>query len=593
MKMINDVKVSIVVPVYNVEPYLVRCIDSLLSQSMKEVQIILVDDGSEDNSGLICDQYACRYENIEVIHQSNHGLTAARRSGLNACVGEYVIFVDSDDWIDADACQKEYEYIKRNNAKILICDFNIVDGESVTQTSGFKGENLSISDFYMSVAPGYVWNKMYHRSLIDIMKVGIDVTQAEDIAMLLPLVSKLNSDSDMIYISEAFYNYYKRPDSSSNNTSFIDDYGIGEYLSSLRYILINSEKNRLKEVSYYCMNCLSWGFNSSERRYFKADYCEFFKDELYNHVLGNSLITKRFPKLLISLIGQCDRLIPGNLVYGNFENSNSAFFQYCRDSWTVRCRNYNIIELNAANCNIQEVPDCVKKAYEEGNTEFVNDYFCLDYLVKNGGTAVSKNLFIHKPLGEIRYEGTFFSYINENEIGNAIYGMEKGNNFGKTILETYREQHIFNDSFLPLNKRFQFELEGNWKLIPKGISCQLMNGEIKIYAYNIMTRMLDDNCLTEVLNEELYEVHKSGKVLMDRSKFLNLFKNNQNNATNKIDSKSTISNIQTIEKYKEREAELINEVNIFKQAYENTISSTAWKITSPFRKTMDKLKKRG
>lgn len=593
MKMINDVKVSIVVPVYNVEPYLVRCIDSLLGQSMKEVQIILVDDGSEDNSGLICDQYACRYENIEVIHQSNHGLTAARRSGLNACVGEYVIFVDSDDWIDADTCQKEYEYMKRNNARLLICDYNIVDGESVTQNPGFSGENLSISDFYMSVAPGYVWNKMYHKSLIDIMKVNIDVTQAEDIAMLLPLVSKLNSDSDMIYISEAFYNYYKRPDSSSNNNIFIDDFGIDEYLTSLRYILINSEKSRLKEVSFYCMNCLSWGINSVERRYFKADYCEFFKEELYNNVLGNSLITNRFPQLLVRLVGQCDRLIPGNLVYGNFENSNSVLFQYCRDSWAARCRNYSVIEINTTNCNIQDAPDCVKKAYEEGNIEFVNDYFCLEYLVKNGGIAVSKNLFIHKPLGEIRYEGTFFSYINEDDIGNAIYGMDKDSNFGKIILETYREQHIFNDTFLPLSKRFQFELEGNWKLIPKGISTKLMNGEINIYAYNIMTEMVDDNCLTEVLNDELYKVHKSGKVLIDRSKFLNIFKDNKSKATNKVDSKSANPDIQTIEKYKEREAELINEINIFKQAYENTISSTAWKITFPFRKIMDILKKRG
>lgn len=588
--MTSAVKVSIVVPVYNVEPYLARCIDSLLGQSMKEVQIILVDDGSDDNSGLICDQYACRYENIEVIHQDNQGLASARRSGLNTCVGEYVIFVDADDWIDSDMCKKEYEYIKRANAKILICDFNIVDGESVTRNQGYSGKNLTVSDFYMSITPGYVWNKMYHKSLIDIMKVDIDVSQAEDIAMLLPLVSKLKSDGDMIYIPQAFYNYCKRSGSSSDNSFFIDDYGIDEYLSSLRYALINSEKSRLKEISFYVMNCLSWGLNNRKRRYFKADYCEFFKNELYNYVLGNTLITTRFPKLLVELVGQCGRLIQRNLVYGNIESHDSELFRYCRDSWRARCRNYNIIEMNASNCNIQDAPDCVKKANEQKNYEFVNDYFCLEYLVRNGGIALAKNLFIHKPLGEIRYNGIFFSYIDDKEIGNAIYGMDKGSEFGITILGTYREQHIFNDSFLPLNRRFQFELEGNWGLIPKGISCALKN-IINIYARNIMAEMLDDNCLAEILNDELYQAHKSGMVLIDRNEFLKISAGSRTDVADKSDTDHVNPDSQIIEEFKRREAELINEINIFKQAYENTISSTAWKITFPFRKVVNKLKK--
>ena len=201
----NDIKVSIVVPVYNVEAYLSRCIDSLLNQSMKELQIILVDDGSEDKSGEICDRYAYQYANIEVIHhQVNHGLTSARRTGLSVCVGKYIIFVDSDDWIHSDTCKKEYEYIERCKAKLLICDFNEVNGENVTQISGFNGEKLSLSEFYKSVSPGYVWNKMYHNSLIDLMKVDIDVSQAEDIAMLIPLISKLESDRDICYLPEAF-----------------------------------------------------------------------------------------------------------------------------------------------------------------------------------------------------------------------------------------------------------------------------------------------------------------------------------------------------------------------------------------------------
>ena len=589
--MVNNIKVSIIVPVYNVEAYLDRCIDSLVNQSMKELQIILVDDGSEDNSGLKCDYYANQYENIEVIHQDNQGLTSARRAGLDKCIGEYVIFVDSDDWIELDACQKEYEFLAGSKAKILICDYNIITGKAITKGIGFNGHKLTISEFYQSVAPGYVWNKMYHRSLIDIMKVDIDVSQAEDIAMLLPLVSKLDSDSDMAYVPEAFYNYCKRDDSSSNNKTFIEEYCIEEYLDSLKYILMKSDKRREKEVSFYCMNCLSWGLNSAERKYFKADYCEFFASVLYGYILGNSMITNRFPKLLAEMIGQCGELIPGNLVYGNFENSDSEIFEYCRESWKRQCRNYHIIELNAANCNIKEAPECVKRAIQEREFEFVNDYFCLEYLVENGGIAVLKNVFIHKPLGEIRYNGTFFSYLNDKEIGKAIYGMDKKCGLGSAILGTYSEKHIFNDSFLPLNKRFQFELEGSWKFVPKGTSCTLMNGAVNIYACNIMAEMMDGNCLAEILDYDQYQANKKGLVLIDRNRFLKLITDYKADKLKADTSKKNTENM-AAERYIQREAELMEQLNMYKQAYENTISSTAWKITFPLRNIMDILKRK-
>ena len=93
-------KVSIIVPVYNVEKYLVRCMESLLNQTLKEIEIILVDDGSPDNCPQMCDEYARRDSRVKVIHKSNAGLGYARNSGLDVAVGEYIAFVDSDDYVD-------------------------------------------------------------------------------------------------------------------------------------------------------------------------------------------------------------------------------------------------------------------------------------------------------------------------------------------------------------------------------------------------------------------------------------------------------------------------------------------------------------
>lgn len=94
-------ELTVVVPVYNVEKYLGKCIDSILDQTLAVDEIILVDDGSKDKSGEIADEYAARYENIKVIHQKNGGLSAARNTGIDAATKEYIAFVDSDDYIDS------------------------------------------------------------------------------------------------------------------------------------------------------------------------------------------------------------------------------------------------------------------------------------------------------------------------------------------------------------------------------------------------------------------------------------------------------------------------------------------------------------
>ena len=95
-------KVTVVVPVYNVEKYLIRCIESLINQTLKEIEIILVNDGSKDKSGKICEKYALKYKNIKVIHQLNKGLSGARNTGIKIAQGEYVGFVDSDDYVEKD-----------------------------------------------------------------------------------------------------------------------------------------------------------------------------------------------------------------------------------------------------------------------------------------------------------------------------------------------------------------------------------------------------------------------------------------------------------------------------------------------------------
>ena len=114
--------VSIVVPVYNVEPYIRKCIDTLINQTLKDIEIILVDDGSTDSSGLICDEYKETDERILVIHKNNEGLGLARNTGIEAATGEYIGFVDSDDFVRPDMFEYLYSNVKKYDADISYCE---------------------------------------------------------------------------------------------------------------------------------------------------------------------------------------------------------------------------------------------------------------------------------------------------------------------------------------------------------------------------------------------------------------------------------------------------------------------------------------
>ena len=115
----NGIKVSINVPVYNVEKYLEKCLDSIVKQTYENIEIILVDDGPPDDCPRICDEWAKKDQRIKVIHKENGGLSDARNAGMKVMAGVYVSYIDSDDWIAQDMYQKMINAIKKNNADIL------------------------------------------------------------------------------------------------------------------------------------------------------------------------------------------------------------------------------------------------------------------------------------------------------------------------------------------------------------------------------------------------------------------------------------------------------------------------------------------
>lgn len=141
--------ITIVIPIYNVEKYLEKCLASVINQTYKNLEIILVDDGSPDNCGAICDEYAKKDARIKVIHKENGGLSDARNSGIKAATGKYITFIDSDDYVTTDYIEYLYGLIKKYNVKLSICKLQIVWKDIKTQDeSDLKDECLDIKSAY-------------------------------------------------------------------------------------------------------------------------------------------------------------------------------------------------------------------------------------------------------------------------------------------------------------------------------------------------------------------------------------------------------------------------------------------------------------
>ena len=171
----DNPKVSIIVPVYNVEKYLDKCVQSLIGQTLKEIEIILVDDGSPDGCPKMCDEYAKSDCRIKVIHKENAGVSSARNAGLKVVSGEYFMFVDSDDWLDLETCEVTYWFVKQSQADCLMFSYvKEFANHSVTN-------HIFEQDFF--IWEGYEVEQNFHRRLFG--PVDGELARPQDLDLLV------------------------------------------------------------------------------------------------------------------------------------------------------------------------------------------------------------------------------------------------------------------------------------------------------------------------------------------------------------------------------------------------------------------------
>lgn len=232
--------VSVIVPVYNAEIYLKRCVDSILNQNYSNFELILIDDGSTDLSPAICDDYADKDSRVQVIHQKNGGVCAARNAGLRTAKGDFVAFVDADDWIEPDMLL--YLLAHAQDADVVRCGF-FTESENGQLLSSETGQNVSpdqveaIAELAVSGFAGVLWNKLYRRTILEDVFFDENFTCSEDLLFNYAVYKRAKR---FVFCSEPKY-HYQINSGSITNSEFSD--GAFDILRVKEYMMEQEKEN--------------------------------------------------------------------------------------------------------------------------------------------------------------------------------------------------------------------------------------------------------------------------------------------------------------------------------------------------------------
>ena len=297
---------SIVVPVFNVENYIRECLDSISNQTFKNFEVILVDDGSTDNSGLICDEYASNDIRFIVIHKTNEGLLLARRTGIKKCRGDYIVHCDSDDYLEVSLLEKIRKAIDNTGSDMVMYGYDIVDNaHNVIENHydtfdsnkffGKKEKELIIRELTSTTWLNNMWSKATRRQCVDF---DIDYTKykelkmGEDLFQVIPCVANCQS---FVYIAEPLYHYRKNDTGMSKNISteyIINHVTVGKrtenYLRTANIsndILIGFYNRYVRELQKYLIRFLMSGID-------RTQYKNLFFNATRNSVYINAMNSK-------------------------------------------------------------------------------------------------------------------------------------------------------------------------------------------------------------------------------------------------------------------------------------------------------------
>ena len=270
-------EISVIVPVYKAEKYLHRCVDSILSQTFTNFELILVDDGSPDGSGALCDEYARKDSRVKVIHKGNGGVASARQCGIDDATGIYTIHADPDDWVEPTMLEELYNKAVAENADMVICDFYVStkEGNKYREQALSEGNSSkALDDLLSNKLHGSLWNKLIKKSCFTDFNIRFieGLNYCED---YLVCVKILSHDIKVTYLDKAFYYY----DQIVNEESITRKFS-ARTLVQLKQFIYNLEKtipNRTEIIETHKLGIKFSVFEAKMKDEFKELYPEVNK----------------------------------------------------------------------------------------------------------------------------------------------------------------------------------------------------------------------------------------------------------------------------------------------------------------------------
>lgn len=565
-------KVSIIVPVYNVEKYLDKCLDSLVRQTLDSYEVIVVNDGSPDDSQKIIDRYAEKYpEIVRAYNKKNGGLGDARNFGIAKAQGEYVGFVDSDDWVDEKMFEAMYNMAKEENDDIVICDATeINDGwEDGKLSAGYCGPRnggvIEHADFIAhSLEPAVAWNKLYRKALFHITKFA--TVWYEDIATTPILLSYAERIG---YLPVRLYYYRQREGSIIQSTGDPRTLGV---IRAWESALNGVNRQYIQEVQYAVYKSVSAFLHFKPE--FAQDFLNYIsekKDEFSkNSFICCAIREKRLENLFEK------KLIPKIIHYFWFGGGEkSELIQKCIESWRRNAPDFEIIEWNESNCNMH-VNRYVEEAYAAKKWAFVSDYFRMEKIAEHGGIYFDTDVELMRNPSVLLLDSAFFAFETCDAVHAGIFGALPHHKAIIQCQKSYesasfvKKNGSYNTSFT-IVRRISKQLK-SYGLVFNGEE-QVLNGSIRVYPPNKLTLDMFDG---EIIAQHHYDCSwwdvKVGITSYKHTVLADYFSQNRGHAY------STYASLTSQLAYYQSEC----------SRYEN---STCWRITKPLRMVGDFLKK--
>lgn len=288
-------KISVIVPVYKAEKYLHRCIDSILNQTFKDFEVLLIDDGSPDRSGEICDEYAKIDSRVRVFHKQNGGVSSARQCGLNNTKGEYVIHADPDDWVEPDILESMYSKALEDNADMVICDYYITkrNKETLVYQNIDKTNHLELlRQFLLGKYHGACWNKLVKANLFAKYNIEFnkDIIRWED---LFVVSSLLLNPIKVSYLAKPLYHY----DIITNNNSIVrktTKKGVESQILFCNHFISILDNTCYSDEIYSCISQTKELMFAS-KQYLDNEITEYCKEYNQRYIIEHNTLNIKYP----------------------------------------------------------------------------------------------------------------------------------------------------------------------------------------------------------------------------------------------------------------------------------------------------------